>query len=57
MAYQSPYLLFSEVLSKKHLQTKCLGIAKNYFTNAMKNNPQQVILPQYPYIFSKTMSS
>ena len=50
-------LLFNEVLSNKTMQRKCLGIAKNYFTQALKNNPKQVVIPQYPYIFSKTLSS
>ncbi|CDW77327.1 fumarylacetoacetate hydrolase family protein [Stylonychia lemnae] len=57
MAQKSSSLLFNEVLSNKIIQRKCLGIAKNYFTNAMKTNPQQVQFPQYPYIFSKTLSS
>lgn len=44
-------------MNNRNLHRKCMGIAKNYFTNSLKNNPQQVTLPQYPYMFSKTLSS
>lgn len=56
MPHQAAFL-FTEVLNNKNLKRKCLGIAKNYFTQAMKTNPRSVVLPQYPYIFSKTLSA
>ena len=56
MAQQASYL-FTEALNNRFAHRKCLGIAKNYFTNALKSNPSSVMLPQYPYIFSKTLSS
>ena len=34
---------------------RCYGAAKNYFTNAVKNDPGMK-LPQYPLIFSKPLS-
>ena len=57
MAQQAPHLLFTEVINNRRLTRKCLGIAKNYFTHALKNDPSKVVLPPYPYIFSKTLSA
>ena len=57
-AEPASHLLFSQVIASRQATTtrKCLGIAKNYFTNALKNDPSKVTLPQYPYIFSKSLS-
>ena len=42
------------------MSRKCFGIAKNFFTNAMKqnaNNPEfMASIPKYPWIFSKPLS-
>lgn len=38
-------LLFTEVISNRNLKRKCLGIAKNYFTNAIKKDPTKVNYP------------
>lgn len=38
-------------------QPKCYGIAKNYFTRALKTDPSKVTLPTYPWIFSKPFTS
>ena len=35
---QSAEFLFTEVLNNRNLKRKCLGIAKNYFTNALKKD-------------------
>ena len=52
------HLLFSQVIASKQASTtrKCIGIAKNYFTKALANDPKAVTLPPFPYIFSKTLS-
>lgn len=50
-------VLFTKVLNDRELKRKCLGIGKNYFTQAMKQDPSKVIMPSYPYIFSKPLSS
>ncbi|TNV75792.1 hypothetical protein FGO68_gene9308 [Halteria grandinella] len=57
MSAPAPYLLFNEVLKNKNTTRKCLGIAKNYFTKSLKNDPSKVVLPKYPLIFSKTLSA
>ncbi len=44
-------ILYTQVLTDLKLRRKCLGIAKNYFTKALKNDPTKVVFPQYPYIF------
>lgn len=45
---QKAAFLFTETLNNKNLTQKCLGIAKNYFTQAIKNDPKKVVFPQYP---------
>lgn len=50
-------VLFTKVLNDIELKRKCLGIGKNYFTQALKADPSKVQLPKYPYIFSKPLSS
>ena len=57
MSQAAPHLLFNEVLTSGRLTRKCLGVAKNYFTHALRNDPSKVVLPPYPYIFSKSMSA
>ena len=37
-------------------QPKCYGVAKNFFTQAMKTNPEAVVKPEYPYMFHKPFS-
>ena len=37
-------------------QPKCFGAAKQFFTNALKANPETV-LPAYPWIFAKPFTS
>ena len=50
-------VLFTEVLNNPEFKRKCFGIAKNYFTNALKADARNVNIPTYPYIFSKPLSS
>jgi hypothetical protein len=48
--------LFHKVTNDFELRRKCLGIAKNYFTDALKKDKSAVKLPEYPWIFNKPMS-
>ena len=57
VAEAASHLLFSETLKSKQVTRKCLGVAKNYFTQAMKKDSSSVQVPHYPYIFSKSLSS
>ena len=41
----APHLLFSEVLRSEQIKRKCLGVAKNYFTQALKKDPSKVMIP------------
>jgi hypothetical protein len=43
--------IFLNVLNNPNLKRKCLGIAKNYFTQALKKDASSVKIPPYPFIF------
>lgn len=48
--------LFTRMVNNVDNRRKCLGLAKNYFTNALKKDPSMK-LPTYPWVFSKPLST
>ena len=49
--------LFNRVVNDPGLKRKCLGIGKNYFTQALATNPSAVKFSPYPIVFLKTLSA
>jgi hypothetical protein len=49
--------LLKQAVMQAKSQPKCYGIAKNYFTKALKADPSKVVLPTYPWIFAKPFTS
>lgn len=51
---------FNELLSNPVYQNKCVGSARNFYTNALKKNKDNpdflASLPQHPIMFSKPLS-
>ena len=51
---QASSLSLQKLAEQMH-QPKCYGIAKNFFTNALKANPK-LATPPYPLMFHKPFS-
>ncbi len=49
-------VLFTEVLNDREFKRKCFGIARNYYTKAMKEDPSKAKLASFPHVFSKTLA-
>ena len=58
--YAQAQNIFNDLVTNPQYKNKCVGVAKNFFTNGkVANKDNQAFMdaiPKYPYMFSKPLS-